>query len=338
MIKFLKRNLMKLPPELLDKARETQGPILVAVAKVVQAEDLKNGVYAHLGLTLEGEKLHLLPQVAPPAKSGRWSKTNAVGALKRLRHLPKVLREFDMQAPDFGDWSKGSHRMCFQRLVYQTEYVPPKHLSIKVTLIEREPDPNGAYLIKFAVDEVLDPQSPQLEQQLFYDLNILQENVGAVDVYPFEATIDDYHNSLAVRWEIHAPRNRNRLVTNILRNTPNLTPERAEALRERTDFLASLHPTCILFGSSGFAHYFGAVIDDKIAVFENIRYENTMYIINDDWKATSELSRNGLLEKAQREFIRIPHRPGWQHRVPREIAAIRARNERGKAAAGHDPL
>ena len=73
-----KKNLPKLPQELLDKARSSQQPIIVAAAKEIQEEDLMKGLYAHLGLRLEGEELRFLSRVAPPSKSGRWSPGSTV--------------------------------------------------------------------------------------------------------------------------------------------------------------------------------------------------------------------------------------------------------------------
>ena len=115
--------------------------------------------------------------------------------------------------------------MTWERMVYQREHFPPKHLSIEVTVIGKEPGPNPIYLVKFALDEVLDPKSPTLEKDLLYDLNIIQENTDAADVFPTNATLEQYRTTLTVRREILPPGNRERNVSIIIRDTPDLPPE-----------------------------------------------------------------------------------------------------------------
>jgi hypothetical protein len=327
-----------MPQELLDKARASHQAIVVAVAKELPADDIRNGLYSHLGIRLENEELRYQPRVAPAPKSGRWSKTNAEGAVKRLKDRPMVWRAYSYETPNFGDWSRGSHTMSGQRREYQREYTPPKHLAVAVTLLSKTPGPSPAYLVKFALDEVLDPQAPTLENDLLYDLNILQENVGAADIYPADADLDQYRASLAVQWEVLPPRHRLRNLSRITKDAPDLAPDRLEVIQERYELLESLGPENVVMGTSGFSRYFGALLPDDMVVFENIRYGNAVYIMSGDWQGHSQLTRTELLAKAQRDFMRIPHRKGWQERVRFELAAMRQRNETGKVASGKNPV
>src|SRR6266446_1789844 len=92
------------------------------VALTVPLASLQNGLFKHLGLSIEDGKLCIPSSVViPPADMGRWSRTNVEG-YELVRHdLPKTTKTISVEAPDWGDWSNGSHTVEWEREVYQRD-------------------------------------------------------------------------------------------------------------------------------------------------------------------------------------------------------------------------
>jgi hypothetical protein len=328
-----KRNFVKVPQEVIVKAQGITAPYCrVAATKLISVADVKAGLYRHLEIRHEGGRLSFEPTVAPPKSSGRWSKTNVDGREDKQKHLPKVPKLYTFEVPNFGDWSKGSHTITQERMVYPRKYVPPKHLAIEIELLEEAPD---AYLFKFVVGEVLALDAADFEQDLLYNLNLLQENVGVSDVFPSDATKEDYWRAISVSWEFLPPGERDPLGA-MLRRNPDLPQEQVQVIEDRYEFLKSLHPITYIMGSSGFQRYYGAMISENLVVFENIRYGNAVYIMSDGWEVNSRLSRTELLAKAQRDFIRVRHYAGWKDLVRHHVATLRAEQEIRQAAPGEE--
>jgi hypothetical protein len=235
----------------------------------------------------------------------------------RLKDLPKVTKTQDLEAPNFGDWSKGSHTVSWEREVYQRDDWPPKFLTIEISLVGEEVG-EGNLLFKFQVEQVLNKRDPIFEQYLLYNLNLLQENTGVSDVFASDATLADYLGTIQVAWEILPPGERDENIARILSGT-NASPQQRTAFTDRYDFLISLGPEKIIRGNSGFQRYFGAQFADDLVAFENVEYGNAIYVMFEDWVELSRRSRLELLSGPQDQFERVIHRSGWQRRLRRII-------------------
>lgn len=272
-------------------------------------------MYSHVGLGLVGDKLCFEPYLVPKASAGRWSRANIVGMSIVLRKLPKVPKTFEFEAPNFGDWGKGSHTIDWTRQVYRRKYVPPKELALFVEVIGEEKEPMPSYAFKFRLEEVLSPASANFEEDLLYGLNILQENVGAADVFPSDSTLNDYLGTLYVEWELLPPGNRDSNITTILKTAPTLSREEKESVVDRYVFFEALRPKSVILGRNGFRRYFGALLAEDLAVFENLAYGNALYVMGENWRETTALSRTELLSKAQHDFVRVRHVGDWKGRT-----------------------
>lgn len=109
--------------------------------------------------------------------------------------MPKTTKTFSFYAPNWGDSSNGTHLVSRTREVYQREFIPPKGVELSVTLIEQQAD---TWIVKFAIDQVINRSAPDFEGELLYNLNILQENVAAADVFESVATFADYAATIRV--------------------------------------------------------------------------------------------------------------------------------------------
>lgn len=315
-----KRNLLKIPETILQRIRAyDQDDIVVACVKYLRPSDALK--YAHLGVVLENDSLVLPEPVVPSSNAGRYSKANVEGYEKVRKDLPMIQREFSYEAPDWGDWSNGSHTISWTRDVYQRDFYPPKEVDLSITLIEEK---NGGFVLKFAIDQVINRRTRNFEQELLYNLNILQENVGAADVFPSAATLAEYTATIRVDWQILPPGNIDEIVRKILSGKGKITPEQESVMKERMVVMAKLNPEAYIAGTDSFLRYFGAKFGDDCVVFENVRYGNALYVMHGNWQELSKKSRVELLNSPGEEFSRIEHRDGWEENLKRIVAEYRA--------------
>ena len=157
-------------------------------------------------------------------------------------------------------------------------------------------------------------------------MNLLQETVGAANVFPISATAQDYLGSIHVHWEILPPGERENNIQLILSGFRPKTPEERAELeqraRERYDFFETLRPRHIIRGKGGLDGYMGALIRDDVVVFEHLTPGNGIYILFSDWATQSQRTKLDILTHAEegKEYIRITHTGDWQLRVRNAIA------------------
>jgi hypothetical protein len=284
--------------------------VVVACAKQVRAEDVHK--YDHLGLRLEGDRLIVPPPFVPNPNAGKYSKINVEGKDIKRKDLPKIQKEFSSFAPNWGNY--GTHLVTQTREVYRLDFIPPKGVELIITVLESR---DGIFLVKFAIDQVINRRLPDFDAELLYNLNVLQENTGSVDVFPSEATIADYAATIRVDWELLpvGELGSREAVALLLRGKRPVTPEQQKVMEQRMAVLAKLRPTHFVAGTSGFARYFGAKFADDFVVFENLRYGNAVYVMFEGWQELSQRSRVDLLKGDRQGFERIEHRENWEDRL-----------------------
>ena len=96
--------------------------------------------------------------------------------------------------------------------------------------------------MKFAIDQVLNRRSPDFESELFYNLNILQENIGAAFVYEGTATLQQYQDTVRVDWEILPPGALEDIANRILQGKSVPAQDRSLPAKEKGDRLLFLVP------------------------------------------------------------------------------------------------
>lgn len=324
-----KKNYRKVPYNLLKKIEGfTNKNIIAACVRKIPASDLLAGKFSHAGLTIENGQLRCGGHFIPPKSRGRFSKYNFEGRTIIRKDVPKIWRTW--YVPNFGDWMKGSHGVT--KLVYRRDFVPPRELELTVEILQSEG--NSAepfYLIRFGVAEVLNSESADFEERLLENVNLLQENVGAADVFPSDASRAQFLASVHVHWELLPVGEGDALVRRLLAGVRKDRDQLARKIDERRRFLETLGPTRWIEGSSGFRRYFGAQFRDDLVVFENIEFGNAVYVMFGDWRVLSALSRLELLA-SEHSFERVVHRSGWRVRLA-QIIMNRLEGPEGRAAA-----
>lgn len=322
-----KKNLRKIPQTVVAKLkRYCDEQVMVAVVKRIPLSVIRSGGYQHLGI-MESDGTATVPDFKVPlAKQGRFSRRNIRGWVTIRKDLPKVSKTYTFEAPNWGDWSNGSHDVDFDRMVYRRDFHPPPELAIRMELLGTEMGAEPHFIMKFQVADILNQSHPEFRELLFFNLNLLQENVGACDVYKADATLPEFLQTITVEWEILPPGDRQGNLARILSGRP--PDETSRIVTERYDTLASLHPVAFIHGRSGFRRYFGAKFGDDLVAFENIEHGNAAYVMFERWETLSQKTRLQLLAGPADGFIRVIHKRGWQG----ELKAIILKHRKKEAS------
>lgn len=301
----MRKNLLKVPPEVIRRISTFgQDDVVVACVRAVTLADAPR--YSNVGVTTVGGSLSLSRRFLPKPSAGRCSTENVVGREVKRTDLPKVSKTIVGEAPDWH--GSGTHPTMRTIKVYPVDFYPPKGVEMSATQVGTKGD---VWLVKFAVEQVINRRTPNFQKELLFNLNLLQENVGAVDVFPSDTSLADFAASVQVDWEILPKGTVEDVMARLEKRGVSLDPKEREVLMQRLTVLRSLSQTFII-GISGFSGYVGAQIRDDLVAFENVRYGNAIYVMFEDWQEVSKRSRLDLLAGPRDKFERIVHRAGWE--------------------------
>lgn len=312
-----RKNLNKIPDSVREKINGfSNADFRTETVCRVSIEELRRGRFRHLGVELLGDTLNLPAETVPERSQGRYSKYNLDGRTIVRKDLPKIPRTYSWEVPNFPP-STDTHTITVTKWAYPRQFFAPRGLTVSMEVLPEEPTVGigSFHLIRFTVNAVLNPTQPDLDGELLFCLNLLQENVGSADVFPSSATRSDYLANLHVDWEILPVGTREALVARVLARLPQDVSEEVRVrIQGRIDLLHALRPQRFVQGSSGFNRYFGAFFRDDLVVFENLTYGNAAYVFYDNWQERSRCSRLELLAGQGGNFDRVVHRAGWQEK------------------------
>ncbi|OEJ65205.1 hypothetical protein [Magnetovibrio blakemorei] len=311
-----KKGFRKIPPTIKRKV-ETLGAdaVIVAAVKKVKHEDVNKGIYDHLSFTVEDDKLKYPERIMPQENVGHTSKVNVNGKEIVRKDLPMTTKTFSFDTPNFGDAATyGTHTVDIVRDVYQRDHIAPRDNTIKIETIE---ELDGATVVAFTVEETFDLSDPNLEGDLLFNLNLIQENTGVSDIFGSAASLEDFKSAIVVEWEILPPDTREDNLTKILGKVKN--PILVKTISDRYGALEKLKPRQIIRGTSGFNRYFGAMFEDDLVAFENLEYGNALYVMYENWPTLSQKTRLELRKSDGGGYERIEHRADWEKTLARVV-------------------
>jgi hypothetical protein len=315
----MKKNIRKIPDSTRVRIETLANPIQAGAVLNVPKCNIERGDYKHLGIIVESNEIIVPPEVELSSSQGKWSYINLYGHEFPRKDLPKIEKTYSFEAPNWGDPSKGYHDVSFTRMVYQKGFIPPRYITFKMELIKEESS-DDHYCIKFLINEILLKNSPTFEEDIFYHLNILQENIGTFEVYDNNTTREEYISTSRVDWEIFPPGSLEDFLRHLfLRQRVQLSRTQIDTINERYNVLMSHSPIQIITGTSGFQRYFGAIFSNGLVAFENVRYGNALYLMGNDWNVLSKLSRTQLLKNSYARYKRIIHNPGWEIKLAKYL-------------------
>ena len=320
-----KKNILKIPKQVLDKIRDfDQDDVVVACVKLIKVQDISK--YSSFNLKVENGNFIPPKPMIPNPTAGKYSKANIEGLEKKRTDLPKISKEiYCGERPIYGDWNKGSFSLWQTRQVWRKDFIPPKEVEFKISLLKKEKD---SFLVKFEIDQVLSRRTPNFEQELLYNLNLLQENIHTIDVFESTASIEEYCSQIKVDWIIFPPETVDEIVKKIIGGKKKyITPEQESTIKERVTQISKLKPECYISGGDGFLRYFGAKFGEDFIVFENVRYGNAIYVMYDNWEELTKKSRMELLNGPEESFERILHKEGWEEKLEAMVKKYQIENK-----------
>ena len=286
-------------------------------------ERIKAGDYAHVGLIYSNGSLGTAGPVLLSIDSGRYAKRNIEGQTGVRRDLPKIEKKICYVNPrPFGNPPPG--KVTQFRMAWQREHVAgPKHLIEAAVLLAGD----ESCIVRFNITTALSALDVDIDRKLLFALNLLQEAVSGINVFPPEPSIQEYLDTIQVRWEILPAGERESNLRKILSSMRPTSQDSQEALEqranERYDFLESLSPRNIVRGTGGMGGYIGALINDALVVFENLHPGNGTYILFGDWETQSQRTKTDLLTNGSEgeDYIRVIHSGDWQLRIRNLVAS-----------------
>ncbi len=309
------KNFRKIPQRIYATLENfDSAELVVGCVRTFLKEDIINGVLSHLDIYIDNDGLHCPASIFPKSDQGKHSSWNINGRVIKRTDLPKETYHNYVEAPNWGDPNNGTHTVDLQGERYPKEFIAPRNTQIQIECPNLEPNRLN-YIIKFQLSEVLAREGDDFEDRLFDCINLLQENVGCCNIMNAEATLRDYIRTLHVSWEILPPGTVDETLERIFRGfTP--THQQRDIAHERLTFFEGLGYRDRIMGNSGLQRYFGALIQNDLVIFENIRYGNAIYIMFENWAELSQKSRIELLKGTYGSgFERIIHRGNWKLQV-----------------------
>ncbi|HBN05946.1 MAG TPA: hypothetical protein DD434_09195 [Bacteroidales bacterium] len=321
----MRKNFRKIPTSILEKIQNIDGDLIIGAVINLSEDDFINPFYSDFNLTIKDGLLSYESEIVPSIIKGTFSKRNIDGYKIKFPERPKISKSYYVgERPIFGDYSKGTFSMYISRKVIDFIDIPPKEISLIFELLDKK-TVNGKdnYIIKISTSHVLNQSMTNFYDELFFNLNILQENIGAVDVFSTTSTREEFLSSLQLNWEIFPPGEKDEDFDRITNGINGLNPLRLDEITERLQFLREEKPVSLVKGVSGMHRYFGAKFSDNLVVFENIRYGNAIYILFENWMELCRLSRLEIQSRPPDQYIRIPHTGEWKRKVKAIIKAKR---------------
>lgn len=313
-----KKNLRKIPKVVLYKVKSSKKPKLTAVAVVCfPKSDIQGGKLKKFGIIYDKGRLIIKKEFMPRSSSGRYSRMNRSGKTMVLKDLPMITKTFSIEVPNYGDWSKGSHEIYYDRKVYQREFVGPKNLSICPELIAER---DNEVVFGFRIKESLDKTDKELKNNLLFHLNLLQENFGTCDIVPEGEPLEERKSYKKLSWEILPPgwwRDK----TQIEKLKEKLGDRQSQLFMERLEYIESLNPLERYEGRSylGSRLYYVFVFK-KAILAECPMFGNAAYLLKGDKMASwqeifAQTKKIALNEGA----TRILHMGDWKKRLSKVL-------------------
>ena len=298
-------------PDYIDQelSRIQSQYVIVAAVIDVTKTDIASGRFRHVGIQMNEGNIYVPETITPDMMKGIYARRNRNGIIWILKDLPKVTKTYWWESPNFGDPTKGYHSNYRDIQVYQRQLEPPRDWEITLSILVE----NESHLrIKAEIATVLDRQDNYFKKDLFFAINLLQEQFRDCHVFAASTTDEDMARITTVGWEIFPPGTLDRTLAVITGKMRTQSPTRQREIQNRAEALSRLHPSEYIVGSGMNSRYFGAKFGESIVVFENVDYGNALYILFDNWQEISQMSRIDILKRHEKDFIRIIHKNGWE--------------------------
>lgn len=279
-------------------------------------ESIKNGIFKKFGIVYSGGSL-ICPNILKPGMmNGTYARRNVFGYDIIHRDKPKIPKTISWDVPNFGDPDKGYHEISRKLMVYQRTHIPARDWDISLNVENQDGD---RALITAKLITPLDKDNERFNEDLFFAINLMQEQFSDCHALDSELSDEEIRRITVVDWDIFPPGTIDGFIEKAVNRIKEPSPEKVESFKQRTNILKQLNPVEYILGSGMNSRYFGAKFAENVVVFENLEYGNAIYILSDNWKEISRMSRIDILRKHENEYIRILHNKGWEKNLIKTI-------------------
>jgi len=251
--------------------------------------------------------------IVPRVNYNKATEINSNGKEFTRRDLPKdhYYVYHDFEAPNFGDSTKGTHQVTFERKIekYKREFSTPYSLTLTLKI-----EDNNYYVCSEMVEyDQNDNDSLTLLFNIFRSI---------FNVAPMFSTNLDFTNIIIIRkkeWEFLKHGTREEKVQHLMNFVKTRKSNEREAIFQRIAYITSYSTDNIItIGKNGFEGYF-CVKTEKFYVFECIYTNNATYIVNPDfdWEKVSQLTKSQVIK--QNLADRIYHTINWNDNIKKYV-------------------
>lgn len=307
------RNLsMKIENKLNKIVSET---VYVGTLVALSKKDIFESNLKELGFDIVDNSLFISDDLIVPSRVfGMTAKKNIEGYEIIHHDLPKIYKDVYMGIrPKWGKWSNGVFDLWHTRLAKQKTYIQPKGLELQIKILEKNIDKDSWKIFIRVHPNIIKTD----KETILFAVNLLNEIVGAYDVYPADQTAEQIIEIMRVHWELFPPDSKDFALC-IRNGLKNMSPERQAIINERIEVFESLKPKQLIYGKSFTSRYFGALLADNLVVFENYYYGNATYILYDNWESISKMSRTAIMT-LRCDYDRVVHNSHWKNNLKKIV-------------------
>jgi len=309
-----KKSFRKVPKFILAKIESFEKPEFFTYALVRFPKDkVISNRLKKFGIKYKGKKLIVSKKFIIKSSYGKYSKINKFGKIIVRKDLPKIKKTFSYDAPNYGDWSKGSHVIEYERDVYIREFIKPRNLSIFIDIIANR---RNEIVLSFRTSEILNKTDKDLYDKLLFSLNLLQENFGTCDVSPVGKPIQEQETYSRLTWEVLPPGWWSDK-TQVAKLKERLGTMQAKLFVERLKYIETLNPIERYVGQSylGNRLYYVFIFEEH-ALAECPMFGNAAYLLSGKkkryWKQIFSKNKRYALNRGAK---RILHRGNWKENM-----------------------
>jgi len=325
-----KKNFLKLPVEI--EVALSKIPVgekcIVGCAKLVTNEELKAGNYRHLYVETVSDIPENFETLIPSQNIGPVSYRNVMLIERIDKSRGKHSKVIYGRAPT--RWRGGFHGTSYRRDVWHKIFLQPAMSRIAFKRLDQDVHQKGI-MVRFQVEEIIDRTQSDYLVTLLRCVNLLQENVGKIGLFPLSATEEEFIRNASedIGWQVVPDLKRAEVWGGITRKLSKRSPELGRKVQERFDFIKSLKPRRVMHGTRGFVGYFAVEFTDSLTVFEHLEMDHAMYVIRNDVQKFSHLTRTELTAHLHSGVEKIIHSKNWKTRLGEIV-----KKARGEAAPG----
>lgn len=303
----------KIPRPLELKINLLQGKEFIVAAIVrLSKKDIISRKYKNFGITYKNGEL-LIERNFLPVSKGKFSRINSKGEIVIRKDLPKILKTFSFDAPNYGDWYNGSHEVSWEKDVYQRETIKGPKITIIPQLIEELED---EVVLAFKIEGNPKVSDVDFSKNLLFRLNLLQEIFGTCDLYGLDEKLQEKKAYKKLTWQI-LPSGWWRDNNEVSKIASVIGKRFASLFIERLKKIENLDPLESYFSDSYLGNrLYYVYVFKNVVIAECPMFGNALYFlqgdIKDSWQEIFSVTKREALNRGAK---RLMHKGEWEKKL-----------------------